>query len=89
MIKITMISATWCPSCIAFKKILNEIIVENKEIELNVLDYDLNPKEIAKYNLKDGDVLPILMINENKLVGEHKKDEIEEFIERNKDEKSN
>lgn len=80
MIKVTMLSATWCPSCLTMKKILKEILSENKDVELKVIDYDLNPEEIKKYNLKDGDVLPILINNETRLVGEHKKEEIIKFI---------
>jgi glutaredoxin len=84
MINITMLSATWCPSCITMKKIIKDIIGENKNIELQVIDYDLNVEQIKKYNVQDGDVLPILIINNNRLVGEHKKEEIIKFIEENK-----
>ncbi|HOB26077.1 MAG TPA: thioredoxin family protein [Bacilli bacterium] len=89
MTEITMISATWCPSCLTTKKLLKEILEKDNTLELNVVDYDLNINEIAKYNLSDGDVLPIIIINNNRLVGEHKINELEKFIKENKNEENN
>ena len=51
MTEITMISATWCPSCLTTKKLLKEILEKDNTLELNVVDYDLNINEIVNENI--------------------------------------
>lgn len=78
--KLIRISAIWCSSCIIMKSRLNDIL-KDKTIEIIDLDYDSD--NIEKYNI--GDTLPVLIKIENeseidRLIGEHSKKEIEEFI---------
>jgi len=78
--KIIKISAVWCSSCIIMKSRFNEVI-KDKEIEVESLDYDID--DIESYNV--GEILPVFVKIENgkevsRLVGEHSKKEIEEFV---------
>lgn len=78
--KIIRVSAVWCSSCIIMKSRFNEIL-ENRNIEIIDLDYDMS--DIEKYNI--GDILPVyIKMYEDKeigrLIGEHNKEEIERFI---------
>lgn len=81
--KIIRISAIWCSSCIIMKSRFNEVI-KNYNIEVIDYDYDLDEEEINKFSV--GNILPVyIKINDEKeisrLVGEHSKEEIINFIE--------
>lgn len=81
--KIIRISAIWCSSCIIMKSRFNDVI-KNYSIEVIDYDYDLDEEEINKFSV--GNVLPVyIKINDEKeisrLVGEHSKEEIINFIE--------
>ena len=81
--KIIRISAIWCSSCIIMKSRFNDVI-KNYNIEVIDYDYDLDEEEINKFSV--GNVLPVyIKINDEKeisrLVGEHSKEEIINFIE--------
>lgn len=79
--KIIRISAIWCSSCIIMKSKFNDI-VSNLNIKVKDLDYDID--DISSYNI--GDILPVyikLDQNDNeidRLIGEHSKEEIKEFL---------
>lgn len=75
--KIIRISAIWCSSCIIMKQRFNEVVKEF-DLEIEDLDYDLDYEKIEKYNI--GDVLPVYIKDNKRLVGEHSKDEIKEFL---------
>ena len=82
--RIIKISALWCPSCLIMNDLIEDILKE-KEIELIKYDYDLDDEIVKKYDV--GNILPVLiMVDENnneikRIVGEHNKKEIIEFIE--------
>ena len=81
--KIIKISAVWCSSCIIMKSRFNDVI-KNYSIEVIDYDYDLEEEEINKFSV--GNILPVyIKINDEKeisrLVGEHSKEEIINFIE--------
>ena len=81
--KIIRISAIWCSSCIIMKSRFNDVI-KNYNIEVIDYDYDLEEEEINKFSV--GNILPVyIKINDEKeisrLVGEHSKEEIINFIE--------
>lgn len=81
--KIIRVSAIWCSSCIIMKSRFNEII-RNFDIEVIDYDYDIDEEEINELNI--GNVLPVYIKIDNgkevsRLVGEHTKDEIINFIE--------
>ena len=79
--KIIKITAMWCPSCL----IMNDIFSSLEEnISLISYDYDMDEEIIAKYNV--GKILPVLIkLDKNdkeisRLIGEHSKKEVEEFL---------
>lgn len=77
--KIVIISALWCPSCLKMGKIYKQLQEEFNEIEFISYDLDFDEEEVQKYN--PGDILPILIVTENekeikRVVGEYQKEEL-------------
>lgn len=83
--KLIKIGAMWCPSCIIMNKVYQEI-TNSFNIELVNYDYDFDEEQIIKYNV--GKTLPVaILIDQNnqeilRLVGELKKQEISEKLEK-------
>lgn len=77
--QIIRISAIWCSSCIIMKSRFNEVI-KDYDIEVIDYDYDLDSDIIDKYNV--GNILPVYIKGNDRLIGEHSKQELKEFIER-------
>lgn len=77
---IILIGAVWCPSCLTMEKLLKKINDERKDLNIIKLDYDMDISKIEELNLKDIEVIPVIVYNDKRLIGEHKKKEIEEFI---------
>lgn len=82
--KIIKINAVWCGGCLISKKIWNDIEKEYPNIEYISYDYDLDEEEVDKYNI--GDVLPVVIIENNgkeikRIIGEKSKEEIVDIIE--------
>ena len=75
--QIIVISAVWCPSCLILKKNLKKL-KENYNINYTMLDYDLDDTEVEKYNI--GDKLPVMIVDDKRLIGEKSYEEIEEFL---------
>ena len=80
--KIVKISAIWCSACLIMNKIYKEL---EKELNLDITSYDLdmNEEEVEKYNV--GEKLPeVIFLKDDKevgrMIGEHSKEEIEEYI---------
>ena len=78
MKKIIVVSAVWCPSCLILKKNLKKLMSEYENIDIDYLDYDLDEEEVNSLNI--GDKLPVMIINDNRLVGEKSYEEIVEFL---------
>ncbi len=82
--KIIKVSALWCPSCLIMNDIIDEVVNE-KSMELIKYDYDYDAEIVNRYNV--GNILPVLILINDKneeikrIVGEHSKKEIIEFIE--------
>lgn len=57
--KIIKIGALWCSACLVTNNALDKFIKENKNIELETLDYDFDEEEVKKY--EPGEVLPVLI----------------------------
>lgn len=79
--KIVKIGAMWCPGCIVMKKIWDEILKENPDIELTSLDIDMD--DVIEYNV--GNTLPVIIFYKNnneykRLIGEKRKIDIENII---------
>ena len=75
--KVIRISAVWCSSCILMKSRFNEV-ASDMNIDIIDLDYDLDYEEVKKYNVSD--VLPIYIMNDKEMQGEHTKEEIRKFL---------
>lgn len=81
--KIIKITALWCPSCLIMNGMIDDII-SKYNVEMISYDFDLDKDEVEKYNV--GNILPVLIkvddsFNEiDRLIGEHKEKEVEEFI---------
>ncbi len=75
--EIIVISAVWCPSCLILKKELKKL---NEEYGLSpkMLDYDLDEDEVKKLNI--GDKLPVIIYNDQRLIGEKTYDELIDFL---------
>ena len=75
--EIIVISAVWCPSCLILKKELKKL---NEEYGLSykMLDYDFDEDEVNKYNI--GDKLPVIIVNDKRLIGEKTYEELVDFF---------
>ena len=82
MEKIIVVSAVWCPSCLILKKNLKKLKEEYPNIEIETLDYDFDEEEVSKYNV--GEILPVIIHNNNRLIGEKTYEEIIEFLKEDK-----
>ena len=85
--KVIKVGAVWCGSCLNMKHIWNEI-EKLYNIETVSLDYDFDEEEVKKYNV--GDKLPVsIILDDNdveleRVIGEKKKQEIVDIIEKYK-----
>lgn len=75
--EVIVISAVWCPSCLILKKNLRKI-KEEYNVNFKMLDYDLDEYKVKKYG--DFNILPVIIVDDKKLVGEKSKDEIVTFL---------
>ena len=74
--KVIEITAIWCPSCLVMRPIY-EKIYEKYNLDVPKLDYDTD--DIKEYNV--GNILPVLIINDKRFIGEVKMKEIENYLE--------
>ena len=78
MKKIIVISAVWCPSCLIFKKHLKRLKEEYPNLEIELLDYDFDDDKVQSYNV--GNILPVIICDDKRLIGEKDYDEIIAFL---------
>lgn len=78
MKKIIVISAIWCPSCLILSKHLKKLKENFPDLEIIKYDYDFDEEEVKKYNV--GKILPVIIKDDKRLIGEKTYEEIEEFI---------
>lgn len=76
--KIIVVSALWCPSCLILNKNLKKLKEKHPEIEIVKYDYDFDEEEVKKFEV--GKILPVIIKGEERLVGEKTYEEIEKFI---------
>ena len=81
MKKIIIISALWCPSCLILKNHIKKLNKEYPNIEIELLDYDFDEEKVKEYNV--GDKLPVIIYQNNRLVGEKSYEEITSFLKEN------
>ena len=75
--KIIVISAFWCPSCLILKKHLKKL-EEEYGIKYDLLDYDLDEEIVNTYHV--GDILPVIIYEDKRLIGEKSYEEIIDFL---------
>lgn len=81
--KIIKINAMWCPGCLISKSIWSDIEKNYPNHEYISYDYDLDEDKITNYNV--GDILPVVIIEDNnkevtRIIGEKTKKEILNLI---------
>jgi thiol-disulfide isomerase/thioredoxin len=82
--KLVVVSAVWCPSCLILSKQLKKIKEDYPELEIVKYDYDFDEEIVEKYNV--GEKLPVMIVLDDagnevrRLVGEKKDEEIREFL---------
>ena len=82
--KVIIISAVWCPSCLIMRPRFESVKKEYFNIEFKSYDIDLD-EEPKFYNV--GNILPVfILINDEnvelgRLIGEQKKEELIKMIE--------
>jgi thiol-disulfide isomerase/thioredoxin len=77
MKEVIVISAVWCPSCLLLKKDLKKIH-EEYNLDFKMLDYDLDEDKVLEYNV--GNILPVMIYEDKRLIGEKKCEEIINFL---------
>ena len=87
--QIIKINAIWCSGCLVMNPIMKKIEENHPEIEFISYDYDMDEEIIKEYNI--GKIIPVLIFKKNgkeitRLIGEKKQSEIEDTIERVKNE---
>ena len=85
--KVVKISAVWCGACIVMNKVWKDVKNNFSDIEFEELDLDFDEDEVKQYNV--GDTLPVIIfmddsLEKERLIGENNKEEIYNFIERNR-----
>ena len=78
--RLIVISAVWCPSCLVMKKVIKQIA---EQIEVVKYDYDLDEEEVKKYNV--GQNLPVFIYEKDgkevsRVVGETTYEKLMEII---------
>jgi len=78
--KIVIVSAVWCPSCLVMNKMWKKFKEENPNIQVDKYDYDLDEDIVNQYNI--GKTLPVtIFIDEtgnevNRIEGETTYEEV-------------
>ena len=88
--KLIKFSALWCPSCLIMNGRINKII--NKyNLKCVEYDYDIDTDKVDTY--KVGDILPVIIIENNnkeltRIIGEKSEKELDKILEGVIDEKN-
>ena len=81
MDKIVIVSAVWCPSCLLLKKHIKNLLSEY-DLDILLLDYDLDEEAVKELNV--GDILPVIIYKDKRLIGEKTYEQIVNFLKENK-----
>lgn len=81
--KLIKFSALWCPSCLIMNTRVNKIVNEYK-LEYIEYDYDVDTNKVEEY--KVGDILPIIILENNnkevaRIIGEKSEKELKKIVE--------
>ena len=87
--KVLKFGAIWCPACLVMRPIFKKIELEMPELVVENYDYDMDSETVNKWDI--GRKLPVYIFLDNndkeitRLIGEHKKEEIIELINKCKE----
>ena len=81
--KLIKFSALWCPSCLIMNGRVNKI-VDEYNLEYIEYDYDIDEAKVEEY--KVGDILPVIIIENNnkeviRIIGEKSEKELKRILE--------
>ena len=81
--KLIKISSVWCPSCLIMNPRYNELS-KNLNINIEEYDYDMDTEIVSKYKI--GDILPVVIVMDNKqeltrIIGEKSQKELNKIFE--------
>ena len=81
--KLIKFSALWCPSCLIMNGRVNKI-VDEYNLEYIEYDYDIDESKVEEY--KVGDILPVIIIENNgkeviRIIGEKSENELKRILE--------
>lgn len=81
--KLIKFSALWCPSCLIMNGRVNKI-VDEYNLEYIEYDYDIDESKVEEY--KVGDILPVIIIENNdkeviRIIGEKTEKELKRILE--------
>ena len=81
--KLIKFSALWCPSCLIMNGRVNKI-VDEYNLEYVEYDYDIDSAKVEEY--KVGDILPVIIIENNgkeviRIIGEKSEKELKRILE--------
>ena len=81
--KLIKFSALWCPSCLIMNGRVNKI-VDEYNLEYIEYDYDIDEEKVEEY--KVGDILPVIIIENNakeviRIIGEKSEKELKRILE--------
>ena len=81
--KLIKFSALWCPSCLIMNTRVNKIVNEYK-LEYIEYDYDVDTNKKEEY--KVGDILPVIILENNnkevaRIIGEKSEKELKKIVE--------
>lgn len=88
--KLEIISATWCSSCLIMNKHIKKIQKDFPTISITKTDYDIDEERVAKLSI--GDILPVIIVyNQNntemtRIVGEKSYNELINIMNKYKEE---
>lgn len=81
--KLIKFSALWCPSCLIMNGRVNKI-VDEYNLKYVEYDYDIDDAKVEEY--KVGDILPVIIIENNgkeviRIIGEKSEKELKRILE--------
>mgnify|MGYP004522970815 FL=1 len=81
--KLIKISSVWCPSCLIMNSRYNEL-VKKYNLDIEEYDYDMDIDVVEKYKI--GDILPVVIVMDNKqeltrIIGEKSQKELNKIFE--------
>ena len=83
MIKMTLITAVWCPSCLIMRPRYQAFISKNQKVLFEELDFDTDEDKIRALSI--GKTLPVVILRSDdreliRVIGEKSPHEIERLL---------